>query len=521
MQLVHASRRALSAALPLLISIVPSAAHAGHYEDGMAALDRWEVARASTFFDMAARDGDGRGLYDFVAQSAGPDWMDLRRLERAAALDEPRAVAWLGRFQLFEIPGRHTLRVAFGGSPAAVPHLLATACNRKQFDACGLLAQLHAGKLPEEAEYVGFTGGDMAQARHWGDIWRAGRLAEARTGNARAVSEIVLHGADAWSGIDPATLAFYRVVDADLNGDGSSAPGGQTSPDADLRSKVDAWEIEQGLRPARLPEPLVLARRIAAFEALDEQIDAEIVAASGRYLAAEALTRAGYKPIGNRPWGSDLVMATAVATREAEAFLHGMESTRRTRGLDIETWLPARLVATFNPMQLYVLDQARSTSGAKKRAAASRLLRTAAIDGDGIMERLRGDPGMAFLGGEEHARRSRYVKDRDIDLGTVVEPMIRHRDRLLVDLLRRLHIGDRHVRLGQDAWTRASAMLTRTDVREIRMTLDCGHCRGVLTLLEELAAAREKDAEIAKATGGLRRRVTISIHNAGLPLIKL
>jgi hypothetical protein len=90
-----------------------------------------------------------------------------------------------------------------------------------------------------------------------------------------------------------------------------------------LRRRVDAWEIEQGLRPARLPDALTLARRIAAFEAAQERFDDETIAASGRYVAA----------------------------------------AQRKQGLDIETWLPGRLVATFTPTQRYWMDRMRSTPG--------------------------------------------------------------------------------------------------------------------------------------------------------------
>jgi hypothetical protein len=281
--------------------------------------------------------------------------------------------------------------------------------------------------MPAEAAFIGIAGVDMVQARRWGDLWRAGRVAEARTWNKEAIFEIVLHGAEAWARVDAATQAFHRVVYADINGDSSSGTGGEGTPDAELRRKVDAWEIANGLRPARLPDALTLARRIAAFEAADEQFDAEMVAAAGRFLAAQALTAARYPSFGRAPWGSDLGKATAVATRESDVFMRRVASTRRKLGLDIETWLPARLVATFTPTQLYLMDRARSTPGAKKRAAVSRLLRTASIDGDAVIERLRGDPAMESLGPDLGSRLERYAKDRGIDLGATPVPMIRHR----------------------------------------------------------------------------------------------
>lgn len=359
----------------------------------------------------------------------------------------------------------------------------------------------------------------MAQARRWGDRWRVGRFAEARTGNKEAVFEIVLYGAEAWAGVDSATHSLHRVVYADINGDGSSEPGDQASPSPELRRKVDAWEIETGLRPARLPEALTLARRIAAFEAADEKEDAEIIAASGRYLAADALARARYPSFAPRPWGGDLGKATAVATREADAFLRRVATTRRKLGLDIETWLPARLVATFTPTQLYLMDRARSTPGAKKRAAVSRLLRIATIDGEAVMARLRGDPEWESLGPDVMARRDRYAKDRGIELGRAAEPMLQLREGLLSLIIKRMHLAERNARLGHAAWTRASAMLTWSETRDIDMTLGCGHCRGVLNLLEELWSERAKDTETMQASAGLQTRVTEAIHRSGIPLI--
>lgn len=150
MQLVLASRRALSAALlPLLISTVPPTAHAGFYEDGMAALDRWEVARAYTFFDMAAKNGDPRGLFEFATYAMGsPPEDGLPHLERAAAMDEPRAMARLAETQLRAIPGQGWKTPVFPEPASRVPSLLATACEKQQFAACGTLARLHAGTMP-------------------------------------------------------------------------------------------------------------------------------------------------------------------------------------------------------------------------------------------------------------------------------------------------------------------------------------------------------------------------------------
>jgi len=120
-----------------------------------------------------------------------------------------------------------------------------------------------------------------------------------------------------------------------------------------LRSRVDAREIEQGLRPARLPDALTLARRIAAFEAAQEQFGDETIAAFGRYVAAEAMAEASDPYSARRPWGGELGKVIAVATREMAVFHEHVASTLRKLGLDIETWLPGRLVATFTPTQLY------------------------------------------------------------------------------------------------------------------------------------------------------------------------
>jgi hypothetical protein len=521
MQLVHASPRALGAALfPLLVSTFSSTAHAGHYEDGMAALDRWDATRAFAFFELAAKNGDPRGLYEFAIHARRSTPEDkLPLFERAAALGDPRAMTRVAETQMSAIPGQPGRKPDFAAPASRVPQLLATACDRQQFEACGTLAQLHAGKMPEAAAHVGITGVDLTQARRWGDRWRSGRLAEARTGDTEAVYEIVLHGAEAWSGVDAATHAFHRVVYADINGDGSSGPGGQASPDPELRRRVDAWEIEQGLRPARLPDALTLARRIAAFEAADEKEDAEIIAASGRYLAADALARARYPSFAPRPWGADLGKATAVAAREASVFLRRVATTRRKLGLDVESWLPGRLVATFTPTQLYLMDRARSTPGAKKRAAVARLLRTATIDGDAVMARLRGDPEMESLGQDEHARRDRYAKDRAIELGPAAEPMLGNRERTLSLIMNRLHLVERNARLGSTAWARASAMITWAEARDIEMTLGCGHCRGVRKLLEDLQSERTRDTETMQAAAELQTRVTEAIHRSGIPLI--
>ena len=484
----------------------------------MAALDRWEVARASTFFEMAAKNGDPRGLYELAiyAMRSAPD-SGLAYLERAAATGEPRAMARLADAQLRAIPGQGRTTPEFPEPASRVPRLLATACEKQQFEACGTLAQLHSGKLPKHAAHVGIAGVDLAQARRWGDRWRAGRLAEARTGNTEAVYEIVLYGAEVWSGVDAATHLFYRMVDVDLHGDRPSGPGGPPSPNAELRGKVDAWEIENGICPARLPDALTLARRIAAFEAADERFDTESIAAFGRYVAAEAMANARRSSSARRPWGSDLGTVTAVATREAEVFLRRVASSQRKMGLDIETWLPPRLVATFTPTQLYMMDRVRSTPGAKKRAAVSRLLRMAAFDGGAVMERLREDPAMESLGSDEMARRQRYAKDRGITLGPDPQPVLQHRERVLSLLMQRLHLAEFDVRLGYATWTRASSVLTLSEARDIEMTLACGHCRGVVNLLGELTAERAKDADTAQAAGRLEARLTAAIDGSGSP----
>jgi hypothetical protein len=64
-----------------------------------------------------------------------------------------------------------------------------------------------------------------------------------------------------------------------------------------------------------------------------------------------------------RPWGAELDKVTAVATRELALFHKHVASTQRKQGLDIETWLPGRLVATFTPTQRYWMDRMRSTPG--------------------------------------------------------------------------------------------------------------------------------------------------------------
>jgi hypothetical protein len=181
--------------------------------------------------------------------------------------------------------------------------------------------------------------------------------------------------------------------------------------------------------------------------------------------------------------------------------------------------LPGRLVATFTPTQLYLMDRARSTPGAKKRAALARLLRTATIDGDAVMARLRGDPEMESLGQNELARRERYATDRAIELGPAAEPLLRNRERVLSLIMNRLRLLERNARLGSAAWARASAMFTRAEARDIEMTLGCGHCRGVLNLLEELRSERASDRETMQAAAELQTRVTEAIHKSGIPLI--
>lgn len=275
MQCLHTPRRALSAALlPFVISTWSATAQAGPYEDGMAALDRWDATRAAAFFEIAAQNGDPRGLYEFaIHATGGPSDDELLYLERAVALGEPRAMARLAKIQLRAVPGGSGRARAFSEPPSRVPRLLATACEKQQFDACRTLAELHAGSMPEWAKHVGVFDVDMAQARRWGDLWRAGRL----------------------------------------------------------------------------PDALTLARRIATFEAAHDQYDTETIAAFGRYVAAEAMAEASDPYSARRPWGGELGKVTAVATREMAVFHKHLASTHRKLGLDIETWLPGRLVATFTP----------------------------------------------------------------------------------------------------------------------------------------------------------------------------
>ncbi len=518
MQCLHAPRRALTAALlPFVISTLSPTAHAGPYEDGMAALDRWDATRAAAFFEIAAQQGDPRGLHEFAIQAADPAKDgSVPYLERAAALGEPRAMAALAENQLSAVPDGSGRARAFLEPPSRVPRLLATACEKQQFGACRTLAQLHAGAMPERAKHVGIVDVDMTQARRWGDLWRAGRLAEARTGDETALAEIVGFGAEAWSGVDAATQAFHRMVYADMRGDASSGAAGPP-PDAALRSRVDAWEIQQGLRPARLPAALTLARRIAAFEAAYDQFDAETIAASGRYFAAKVMAAASNPYAAPRPWGGELDKVTAVATRELAVFHKHVAGTHRKLGLDIETWLPGRLVAMFTPTQLYWMDRMRSTPGMKKRAAVARLLRMANLDGNAVAVRLRRDPAMESLGQDEIARRDRYAKDRGIDLGPAAEPILQTRERLLYALMQQLHLGDRNARLGDAAWGRASAMLTLSEARDIGRSLECGHCRGVENLLQELVSERAKVIETSQAGARMEARVTDVIQNWGPP----
>jgi hypothetical protein len=61
MRCLQSPRRVLAAALlPFVISAWSATAHAGPYEDGRAALDRWDAKRAAAFFEIAARKGDPR-----------------------------------------------------------------------------------------------------------------------------------------------------------------------------------------------------------------------------------------------------------------------------------------------------------------------------------------------------------------------------------------------------------------------------------------------------------------------------
>jgi hypothetical protein len=86
-------------------------------------------------------------------------------------------------------------------------------------------------------------------------------------------------------------------------------------------------------------------------------------------------------------------------------------------------------------------------------------------------------------------------------------------------LMQQLHLGERNARLGHAAWTRASAMLTLSEARDIGRSLECGHCRGVVNPLEELVAERPKVNEIAQAAARLEARVTGAIPDWEPPSI--
>lgn len=153
----------------------------------------------------------------------------------------------------------------------------------------------------------------------------------------------------------------------------------------------------------------------------------------------------------------------------------------------------------------------------KKRAAVARLLQMANLDGEAVAMRLRRDPAMESLGQDELARRDRYAKDRGIELGPAAEPILETRERLLSALMQQLHLGERNARLGRAAWTRASAMLTLSEARDIGGSLECGHCRGVVNLLEELVSERAKVVETAQAAARLEARVMGAIQTGGTP----
>jgi hypothetical protein len=155
----------------------------------------------------------------------------------------------------------------------------------------------------------------------------------------------------------------------------------------------------------------------------------------------------------------------------------------------------------------------------KKRAALLRFLRQANLDGEEVAMRLRHDPAMESLGQDEPARRDRYAKDRGIAIGPAAEPILRIRERLLSALMQQLHLGERNARLGHAAWTSATAMLTFSEACDIGRSLECGHCRGVVSLLDELVSERAKVNEIAQSAARLEARVIGTIPDWEPPSI--
>jgi len=514
--------RAVPAASLLFLALA-GRAHAGPYEDGMAALDRWDTVRATAYFEQAAQQGDPRGLLELATLVRRVDQSMVDLLERAAALGEPRAKHHLAELQLRDGTGGERTGPRFVDGPERIPTLLASACENQVSAACGELAGLYAGDLKEFSVRAGIREPDVARAKHWGERWRAGRLREADKGNIAAITDLVIGGSRAWSGIDADALAFHRMVLDDLNGDGASEA---SKEDPALRKRVDAWEIARGLRPAQLPAATKLAAGIATFEAADEFEDAEVIAAAGRHHAASTLAAYRYGSDMERAWGPALGKATAVATRDVEAVIRRVAGLRKTHGLDTQTWLARRLVATFTPMQLHSLARVQATEGARKRALLSRTLRTASVDGGAVVLRLGKDPGMRSLGADVPERTARYARDRGIDVApSSPDPLVAERERLFAYLLARLERAPdlyeapvATARLGHAAWMRAAALVRRGEAAEISATLFCGPCRRMTGLMRELAAEVHRFEPVRTALEESRARTPASFEKAGIVL---
>lgn len=526
----HAVRPRIAAVLFCLL--YATRAHSG-FDQGMQALDRWDFPRATAEFEAAAAQGDARAFAELAAlalPTAGKrdSARQVAMLERGAAAGDPRS-----RFELAQIILRSSALyrregVKLEGDGVRVVQLLGQACEGSQLQACAMLAELVAGDRNPHFDPPGLpAAADLAGARHWGDLWRTGRLARAEQGDRDSIVDLGLHGSRPWTGLDPATADMYSVLAAFELGSSQWAPPGASDDRARAAlSRAERWEIAHGRRPRDLPPAATMAARIAAYYAyLDRMPDAERLRASAARAPAWFLAYGGVRPTENTRWPPLAPLARTVLPA-VEAYHRTVDTAARARRLDTQAAIAGRLQKELSPRQLHMLLGLHERPGARKLSELHRLLSLAMDEGAVVVSRLHGDPTLAALGTDVRARVVRYAADNGIVLPSPTgEPSIAERrefyDRYIAELGGSLIGVDRIppaevASLSGRTWLRLLALLRREERQDLGRLLSCEPCRIVIESVRDVASARRALPEQGEAETALGDAVLRALTGAGM-----
>jgi hypothetical protein len=522
----------LRVAVVLLCLLSAARSHAD-FDQGLEALDRWDYARATGEFEAAAAKGDARALVE-LAELAHPTYgardpvRQVALLERAAAAGDPRGQARLAEIILRSRELYRSQGVKLAGEGERVMQLLASSCEHGWLYSCVMLAEIHTESRNPKYDPPGLpAAADPASARRWGGLWRVGRLRRAEQGDRDSIVELGLYGGKPWAGLAPDERDLFSVLASfELGSVPRPDPGMSEDRLRAAVQRAEQWEIAHGRRPRELPAPQTMAARIAAHYAfLDKPVDAELVRALANRAPALHLAYGGVRRSADTRWPPLEPLARAVLPA-IEAFHRVVARTVRSRGLDTQAAIGARLARDLTPRQLWMLLQLHEKPGARKLPEVYRLLELAVAEGSVVVTRLHRDPKMASPGTDLRVRVAGYAADNGVTWPSATgEASLAARREFMERFAQAFGaapFGAADVPLVETAslsgrtWVRLLGVVRRDERHDIGRMMSCGPCRIIVETVRGVAVERGRIPEVRDAEEALATAVDRAVRDTGV-----